>query len=132
LIYLEEWLFPSIHIYSRFLTALSWIIFILAGLLIGWSGLWFWRKRTPIEPHHTPKNLIIEGPYQVSRNPIYLALVMLTVGSALGHGSVIGIAIAACLWWVLDKRFATAEETLLLETFGAEAEDYLSKTRRWC
>ncbi len=132
LIYLEEWLFPAIHIYSGLLTALSWILFILAGMLIGWSALWFWRKRTPIEPHHTPKSLIIEGPYQVSRNPIYLSLVLLTVGSAMDHGSVIGLFIAAGLWWILDRRFAEPEEALLLETFGSEAKEYLSKTRRWC
>ncbi|MDG1067882.1 MAG: isoprenylcysteine carboxylmethyltransferase family protein, partial [Sulfitobacter sp.] len=79
----------------------------------------------------TPKTLIIEGPFRMTRNPIYLALVMLTVASALGHGSVIGLALAAGLWWILDRRFAAPEEALLRATFGSEAEEYLKDTKRW-
>jgi hypothetical protein len=52
-------------------------LLMLAALgLIAWSALWFWRKKTTIEPHHTPTALIVEGPYRLSRNPIYLALLV--------------------------------------------------------
>lgn len=130
-IYLGKWILPGIHPEFGVLNALSWILLIAALGLVGWSALWFWRKKTPIEPHHTPKTLIVEGPYKLSRNPIYLALVMLTLASALGHGSVIGLALAAGLWRVLDHRFAAPEEALLQATFGAEAESYLAQTKRW-
>jgi protein-S-isoprenylcysteine O-methyltransferase Ste14 len=131
LIYLGEWVLPSVHITLGVLTALSWVVFLSAIAVIAWSGLWFLKKKTPIEPHHTPKTLIIEGPYRLSRNPIYLALVMMTVAFALEAGSVIGLAVAAGLWWILDRRFAGPEETLLRATFGKEAEGYLSRTKRW-
>jgi protein-S-isoprenylcysteine O-methyltransferase Ste14 len=131
LIYLGDWALPSVHVELGFLTALSWLVFISAVAVIAWSGLWFLKKKTPIEPHHTPKTLIIEGPYRLSRNPIYLALVMMTVASALEAGSVIGFAVAAGLWWVLDRRFAAPEEAFLRVTFGTEAEVYLSSTKRW-
>lgn len=131
LIYLGKWLFPALHVSSGFLNALSWLLLVAALAVLGWAGIWFLRKKTPIEPHHTPKTLIVEGPYRLSRNPIYLALVMLTVASALGHGSIIGLGLAAALWWVLDRRFAAPEEALLRATFGAEAEEYLGKTKRW-
>jgi protein-S-isoprenylcysteine O-methyltransferase Ste14 len=48
---------------------------------------WFWRKKTTIEPHHTPTALIVEGPYRLSRNPIYLALLALLAGYVLRLGS---------------------------------------------
>lgn len=131
LIYLCEWVLPSAHISFGVLTVLSWMIFVSAVAVIAWSLLWFLKKKTPVEPHHTPKTLIIEGPYRLSRNPIYLALVMLTIASALGNGSVIGLALAAGLWWILDRRFAAPEEALLRTTFGNEADDYLSSTKRW-
>ena len=130
-IYLGKWVFPTLHVSSGILTVFSWIMLAAALGVIGWAAVWFFRKKTPIEPHHTPKTLIVEGPFRVTRNPIYLALVLLTVASALGHGSVIGLGVAAVLWWVLDRRFAAPEEALLLETFGAEAQDYLSRTKRW-
>ena len=130
-IYLGKWIFPGIHPELAVLNALSWMLLIAALGIIGWSAMWFWRKKTPIEPHHTPKTLIVEGPYKLSRNPIYLALVMLTLASALGHGSLIGVVLAAGLWWVLDRRFAAPEEALLQVTFGTEAETYLGQTKRW-
>ncbi len=130
-IYLGKWMLPSAHISGGYLTLLSWLVLGAGMVVIGWSGFWFFRKKTPIEPHHTPKALIVEGPYRLTRNPIYLALVMLTIASALGHGSVIGLVVAAGLWRVFDRRFAAPEEALLRATFGAEAEEYLGLTKRW-
>jgi protein-S-isoprenylcysteine O-methyltransferase Ste14 len=57
--------------------------------------------------------------------------VLLTLASALGHGSLIGLGVTVLLWWMLDKRFARVEENLLVETFGDEAKTYLSRTRHW-
>ena len=131
IIYVFKWLAPAWHVEAGFLTFVSRAVLLLALFLIAWSAIWFWFKKTPIEPNHTPKTLIVEGPYRVSRNPIYLALVLLTVSSAIGNGSIIGGVCAVFLWRVLDKRFAAAEETLLVETFGDEARAYLDKTGRW-
>jgi len=131
LIYLGHWLLPGLHVTWALLWLVSWALLLLALAFLGWSAIWFWRKKTPIEPHHRPKTLIVEGPYRLSRNPIYLAMVMLTLSSALGHGSMIGLIAAAGLWWVLDRRFARPEEALLRDTFGAEAEEYIHETKRW-
>lgn len=131
IIYLGKWLIPALHISSGVLSVVSWAMLATGLGLIGWAAFWFMRKKTPIEPHHTPKTLIVEGPFRLTRNPIYLALVLLTLASAVGHGSLIGLVAAAGLWWALDRRFAAPEEALLLTTFGAEAEDYLAQTKRW-
>lgn len=105
---------------------------IVAGLaLIAWSGLWFLRKRTPIEPHHAPKALIVEGPYRVSRNPIYLALVAIALGYALRQENILALLPVPVLLVILDRRFASAEESGLRAAFGAQAETYLRTTRRW-
>jgi protein-S-isoprenylcysteine O-methyltransferase Ste14 len=122
---------PALHFQADVLSVASKVVFYSALALIAWSAVWFWRKKTPIEPHHVPKTLIVEGPYRLSRNPIYLALVLLTVSSALGHGSIIGFCCAVALWKILDHRFAAREEALLLSEFDDEARRYLSKTRRW-
>ena len=105
---------------------------ILAGLgLVLWAALWFRRKRTPIEPHHAPTALIVEGPYRISRNPIYLALVAIALGSALRQDSLLALLPVPALWWVLDRRFAAVEEDGLRAAFGAAAHPYLRRTRRW-
>ncbi len=103
----------------------------VALALIGWCGLWFLRKRTPIEPHHRPKALITEGPYRLSRNPIYLALVLIASGYALRQDTLLALVPVAGLVWVLDRRFARIEEKALLDTFGGAARAYVARTRRW-
>lgn len=107
-------------------------VLIALGLaLIGWAALWFRRKRTPIEPHHAPTALIVEGPYRLGRNPIYLALVLIAVGYGLRQPSVLALLPPPALWWVLDRRFARIEEDRLRAAFGAAAEPFLRGTRRW-
>jgi protein-S-isoprenylcysteine O-methyltransferase Ste14 len=107
-------------------------ILIAAALgLIGWAAVWFRRKRTPIEPHHVPRALIVEGPFRLSRNPIYLALVVVALGFALRQPSAMALLAVPALWWVLDRRFVRPEEAGLRAAFGAEAECFLARTRRW-
>ncbi|MGB7244603.1 MAG: isoprenylcysteine carboxylmethyltransferase family protein [Sulfitobacter sp.] len=130
-IYLGKYLAPGWHIDIAVFTLGSKLILAGALFIIAWSGIWFYKKKTPIEPHHQPKTLIKEGPYRLSRNPIYLSLILLTCASALGHGSVLGLVCAAILWWVLNRRFVLPEEAALLRAFGREAEAYFKATRRW-
>jgi protein-S-isoprenylcysteine O-methyltransferase Ste14 len=107
-------------------------VLILAALgLIGWAAVWFRWKSTPIMPHHAPDALIVEGPYRLSRNPIYLALVAIALGAALRQDSLLALLPVPALWWVLDRRFAAPEEAALGAAFGAGAEPYLKATRRW-
>ncbi|MEP1537824.1 MAG: isoprenylcysteine carboxylmethyltransferase family protein [Paracoccaceae bacterium] len=130
-IYFFKWLIPEWHVQAGVLTLVSRLILLAALTIIIWSAIWFWVKKTPIEPHHTPKTLIVEGPYRLSRNPIYLALVLLTVSSAISNGSVIGGISAVVLWFILDRRFAAKEEQLLMDTFGDNSKAYLEQTSRW-
>ena len=113
------------------LAAISWGLVGLGLALILWSALWFWRRKTTIEPHHTPTALIVEGPYRLSRNPIYLGLVLILLGSVIGRGQLLGLVLVAAFLWVLNARFAIPEENGLRATFGGEAEAYLKATRRW-
>lgn len=107
-------------------------LLMLAALgLIGWSAWWFWRKRTTIEPHHQPTALIVEGPYRLSRNPIYLALLALLVGYVLRLGSLAPVILPVAFYIVLTRRFIEPEEAALRRLFGAAAQDYLARTRRW-
>ena len=113
---------------------LRWLGLIWIGmglLLIFWSAIWFRRKNTTIEPHHTPTVLIVEGPYRLTRNPIYLAMVVGAAGFALWTGALSAILPVAALVVILQNRFVLPEEARLRVQYGAGAEEYFSKTRRW-
>jgi len=124
-------LIPVIHAASGVLQGAG-IVLAGAGIaLIGWSAFWFWRKKTTIEPHHTPGTLIIEGPYRLSRNPIYLGMVAILTGQVLWLGAVSPVILPPLLLLILTIRFAKPEEAALIATFGDEGQAYLSATRRW-
>ncbi|PWK60450.1 methyltransferase family protein [Roseicyclus mahoneyensis] len=108
------------------------ILLTLTGLgLIGWAALWFWRKRTTIEPHHAPTSLIVEGPYRLSRNPIYLGLLAIVAGAVLWQGAASAVPVPFAFAAILSRRFIEPEEAALRRAFGPEAERYLTATRRW-
>ena len=100
LIFVFKLIAPGLHPDIWWLDAISWLVCAGALGVAGWSAWFFFNRKTPIEPHRTPKTLIVEGPYRLSRNPIYLALVLLTLASAMGHGSVLGLILTGVLWVV--------------------------------
>ena len=99
--------------------------------MIVWSAVWFWRKRTPIEPHHAPTALIVEGPYRPNRNPIYTGLAAILLGTGLNVGALASVALAALFPLIVTRRFVRPEEDGLRAAFGAEADAYIARTRRW-
>jgi protein-S-isoprenylcysteine O-methyltransferase Ste14 len=103
-----------------------------AGLgLIAWAAWWFWRKKTTIEPHHDPGVLIVEGPYRIGRNPIYLGMVAILAGMVLWLGAISALPVPFAFAAILTRRFILPEEAALRRAFGARGHAYLAATRRW-
>nr|WP_255618429.1 isoprenylcysteine carboxylmethyltransferase family protein [Roseibaca sp. Y0-43] len=98
---------------------------------MGIAALSFLRARSTIVPHEVPAKLITGGLYRLSRNPIYLADLMLLGGLALVWGSVAGLVLVPALARILTRRFIEPEEARLRAAFGPEAEAFFQRTRRW-
>lgn len=103
----------------------------LAAVLIICAVREFLRARTTIIPREVPAALITTGIFRFSRNPIYLADLLILAGVSLIVGSVPGLILVPALGWVLQERFIRGEETRLTEAFGDEFEIYKRETRRW-
>ena len=110
---------------------LSWGLICVGLGLIGWAAFWFWRRKTTIEPHHAPGTLIVEGPFRLSRNPIYLAMVIILMGAIFGRGQPLSLILIPTFVVILHVRFVLPEEAGLRKAFGEAAEAYISATRRW-
>lgn len=93
--------------------------------------VWFKRKKTTIIPRQKPAALISEGPFKLSRNPMYLGMVLLTFGVGLILGSIQSLIPAIWLFFFLQKNYVLPEERKLREGLGQEAEDYFAITGRW-
>lgn len=114
------------------------VIGLLAGVLVGGgiilivlAALEFRKHSTTIVPHQEAGSLVTTGVFRRSRNPIYLADLMLLAGFLLQWGAWLSLALVPILMWVLEKRFILPEENRLRRKFRAEFARYERKTRRW-
>ena len=89
------------------------------------------RARTTVIPGRDPSALVTRGVFRFSRNPIYLGDLLLLAGISLVWQSWVGLALVPVLGWVLTRRFIRHEEARLRAAFGAEAEAWMARVRRW-
>ena len=97
-----------------------------------WAFVLFRREDTEINPT-SPANrkLVTRGPYQFTRNPMYLGLVTLSLGIAVWIGAwpmfIAPLAVFATVNWV----HIPFEEAKMRRQFGAAYDDYVARVRRW-
>lgn len=105
---------------------------ILAGLWLAGSGAYYFRKlKTPIRPFERPTALVVEGPFKYTRNPMYLGLVLILLGTGIWLGSATPFLAIPPFIWLLRERFIKVEERSLERLFGARYRDYKGRVRRW-
>ena len=102
-----------------------------AAFLFAASLFEFMRARTTVIPREAPSALITTGIFRLSRNPIYLADLLILTGVSLIWGKFIGLILVPLLGWVLFRRFIAGEEARLREIFGEDYTAYTARTRRW-
>ena len=106
------------------------LLAVAAGLTVG-AVLAFTRARTTIIPHLDPSALVTSGIFRWTRNPIYLADVLILVGLSLIWGKTAGLILVPALVLLLERRFIRGEEARLRAAFGNAFESYAATTRRW-
>jgi protein-S-isoprenylcysteine O-methyltransferase Ste14 len=111
----------------------------IAGLVLGaiaigidvWAFATFRRHRANILPHRAATALITDGPFAYSRNPIYLANVLLTAGLGLALNNRWLLLLAVLLWFALLDLAIKREEEHMAAKFGEAWDAYTAKVRRW-
>ncbi|NJL07548.1 MAG: isoprenylcysteine carboxylmethyltransferase family protein [Methylacidiphilales bacterium] len=91
----------------------------------------FKRRRANINTFKTPTALVTDGPFRVSRNPIYLGFTVLLVGAAVVLGSALPFAVAAAFAVIADRWYIPFEERAMRAEFGAAFDAYAQRVRRW-
>jgi protein-S-isoprenylcysteine O-methyltransferase Ste14 len=97
-----------------------------------WAIIIFRRAGTEVSPTSAAnRELVIEGPYRFTRNPMYLGLVVVTLGIAIWNGAwpmfLAPIAVFVTANWV----HIPFEEAKMYRQFGAAYDDYVGRVRRW-
>ena len=91
----------------------------------------FRRHGESLDLRKPTRRLVSEGPYGISRNPVYLAFVVFIagLGCADNAGAVmlaVVPAFAALNWYTIPH-----EEAYLRRTLGADYNEYAARVRRW-
>ena len=106
----------------------------LCGLMIGFIAIKLFKKHsttfTPIEPNRASK-LITEGVYNFSRNPMYLGLLLILIGTSIANGVIIGIFIVPLFILYINIFQIAPEERALNEIFGEDFNTYKKRVRKW-
>jgi len=110
------------------------VLFVGAGfVLMLISAFAFHRAKTTINPMR-PQNssaLVTSGVYNFSRNPIYLADLLMLVGWAIYLANFFALALLVLFVFYVTRFQIMPEERALKERFGDEYLAYKNKVRRW-
>lgn len=91
----------------------------------------FKRYKTTVKPYEHASVLITKGVFRISRNPMYLGMVLFLLGESILFGSLSPFFISIIYLVLIDFIFLRTEEKMLLEKFGEEYKTYKNKVRRW-
>lgn len=93
---------------------------------------WLFRLvNTAICPTANTTTLITGDVYRVSRNPMYLGILLMLLGVAIGVGGLPFYLAALLFFLVIDFTFCPYEERKLEESFGRRFITYCKVVRRW-
>jgi protein-S-isoprenylcysteine O-methyltransferase Ste14 len=90
----------------------------------------FRRAGTTVKPFQASNSLLTTGVYRLSRNPMYLGLVLIVLGIAVVTGSLTPLVVVPIFALLLDRNFIAAEERMLEERFGPAWLEYKNRVRR--
>ena len=107
-------------------------IFFAGGAPPIWAFRAFRGAGTEIDPTSpTNRALVTSGPYRLTRNPMYLGLVVIAFGLAIWTGWLPMLAAPVLVFLTANFVHIPFEEAKMRRQFGAEYDAYVARVRRW-
>ncbi|HEY2880007.1 isoprenylcysteine carboxylmethyltransferase family protein [Nocardioides sp.] len=111
--------------------ALGWLLVAVFVVWNGWALVMIARHRTALLPGGASTTVIETGPFALSRNPLYVGLLVASAGVALLAGSLWALIALPLEWALLTWGAVLPEEHYLEAKFGSGYTDYAGRVRRW-
>jgi protein-S-isoprenylcysteine O-methyltransferase Ste14 len=112
----------------------------ILGIIIGGAGgtaalacvaAFIWVGKGTPAPFDPPRKLVIRGPYQYVRNPMYIGAALTLGGAALFYQSLPMLIYVGAFLVITHLFVVLYEEPTLRRTFGPEYEAYCHRVKRW-
>lgn len=117
------WPFPG-----KFSQVIAYILLMIGACLVFWTGFLFRRSRGTPVPVNPPQELVVDGPYSLTRNPMLTGVFLAMLGLGFLLHSLTLVLIFTPLYalahaWELKQ----IEEPELIKRFG---DDFISYRKR--
>ena len=113
---------------------ISYVGLIVVGagfIVVAVPALAFRTHVTTIRPFEVSESLVTDGFYRVTRNPMYLGMVVILIGVAILLGTLAAFVPIPFFILLIQQRFILQEEAMLTEKFGDKYVKYKQSVRRW-
>jgi protein-S-isoprenylcysteine O-methyltransferase Ste14 len=110
------------------------VVVALAGFGIATAGIIaFRRANTTFDPRNPAGTsaLVTAGIYRLTRNPMYLGVLLILIGWGLFLGNILALICAFIFVPYIGRYQIQPEERLLEGKFGAAFTAYKAEVRRW-
>ncbi len=129
--------FSQVFYSAKFVFPYADLVFgalILVSGGIGVAGVYEFRKaKTTVNPVKIDQAscVVDQGIFAYTRNPMYLALMVLLVGFAIWLQNYVSMLWPMIFVWYMNRFQIKPEERVLEQLFGADYLKYKQKVRRW-
>ncbi len=104
------------------------------GIAIALAGVLAFRANkttvSPFSPDATT-TIVRSGIYRISRNPMYLGMLLVLAGWALYLANLAALVVVPFFIAYINAFQISPEERILLARFGPAFAEYMRTTRRW-
>lgn len=128
-----SWVTPLLEISGLARLAAAVTIAVLGAGFDLTAVILFFRRRTtvnPMKPANT-STLVVSGIYTVTRNPMYVGLVLFLCAWAVYLACAWALAGPVAFVLYINRFQIQPEEHMLLKKYGSKYKAYTSKVRRW-
>ena len=113
----------------------AWIaggVLFFCGAVLAASAVWRFRVvGTTVRPDRAASKFIVDGPYRITRNPMYLGLAALYLGVTIVDQSLWALIFLPVVIVLMQRMVIEREERFLTRRFGADYVAYQQRVRRW-
>ena len=89
------------------------------------------KAKTSPNPHRPTNALVFEGTYRITRNPMYLSMLVIYAGISIFFQNPWFILFLPILAWLFTTWVIIPEEKYLEQKFGADYLNFKARVRRW-
>jgi len=107
------------------------VLIVIAVWLLSWGVRAMHAAGTSEKTSVPTTALVTTGPFQFSRNPLYVSLTLIYLGIAIAAQSLWALALLIVVLVVMQQGVVRREEHYLERKFGGDYLRYKERVRRW-